>query len=140
TLWDRALTGWPRRRLKQAVSMAALGLAAAHILISAYMLAVDHHRNLITINDVSGVETRWISQGKIPPPVWLPPIYRQTLTERTFRGWSGYQIVYDAMHRTMAAADELQIVTDTRAADADYSFPFLRERFVANTVITDVRA
>jgi len=113
-------------------------IATGHLIISAYYIVRDHERNLVTINDISVITTKQIAAGDLPAPVWFPPIYRQTLTERVFHGWLGFKVVYDSMHKTMTAADPLQIVTDSRASNADYSYPFLRERQVANTTLIDV--
>jgi hypothetical protein len=59
--------------------------------------------------------------------------------ERTFRGWQSFQPVYLAMQNTMTRADPLDIVFDTRAADVDYTYPYLRQRDPSNTTLSDIQ-
>ena len=59
--------------------------------------------------------------------------------ERTFRGWQSFQPVYLAMQNTMTQADPLDIVFDTRAADVDYAYPYLRQRDPSNTTLSDIQ-
>jgi hypothetical protein len=120
------------------VMTSAVVFAGAHLAISGYMLVRDHERNLIVINDTSGITTKQIEEGHTPPPAWRKPIYRDTAVEQAFRGWQGFQTVYMAMLTTVTSADRLEIVTDTRAADVDYTYPFLRVRYPSNTTFSNL--
>lgn len=122
------------------VAPALVAIAVAHIFDGAFMLIRDHNRNLITINDISAVTTRQIKEGAVPAPVWIPPIYTLSKVAQTFRGWSGFQKVYDSLNSTIRPWDPLTIFLNSKPPQrgADYTYPFLRDRHPANTAIVDL--
>jgi hypothetical protein len=134
--WLRRRTGESRARLSIA---GAVGVAAVHLIISFGMFAFEKERNLLPVVETPLVSTKDIQNHTLPDLSLLGPIYSEVPVTRLFRGWQGYQFAYLAMQRNVALSDDIQIIFDSSANDANYLYPFLQGRSVANTRLSDIK-
>lgn len=110
-------------------------LVAFGILSTSYYVTFDWHRNLVSIVNFGGPIAPLSIEG-LPkssmPSVLLPLENRKS--EQLFRGWSGYQTVYDFLKISeFDRRAKVGIVFDSRFSNQNnYTYPFIHELNIRN--------